>query len=185
MTVRTDLDHRFRDAAVALALLDAAYDVVDSPIGPLLLAATDRGLLRISFDPVPEHHLERLARLAGPRVLRAPRAVELVRRELDEYFDGGRRAFDLSVDLRGTPPFTAHVLEELARVPYGKTATYGELASRVGRPRAARAIGTVMHNNPIPIVLPCHRIVGASGSLVGYAGGLDIKERLLRLEGVL
>ena len=107
------------------------------------------------------------------------------RRELDEYFSGRRRSFDLSIDLRGAAPFTAEVLDQLARVPYGQTATYGELASRVGHPRSARAVGTVMNRTPVPIVLPCHRVVGASGSLVGYGGGLDRKEQLLRLEGAL
>jgi methylated-DNA-[protein]-cysteine S-methyltransferase len=185
MTVPTDLDRRFREAATRAGLLDAGFDVVDSPIGPLLVAATDRGILRISFDADPEHELERLARIAGRRVLRAPRAVDPARRELDEYFSQRRQAFDLSIDLRGTTPFTVQVLEELAQVPYGQTATYGQLAARVGRPRAARAIGMVMNHNPIPIVLPCHRIVGSNGSLVGYGGGLDRKKQLLRLEGAL
>jgi len=185
MTVSTDLDGRFRDAAARAGLLDAGFDIVDSPVGPLLVAATDQGLLRISFDADPEHELDRLARVAGRRILRAPRAVDPVRRELDEYFDQRREAFDLGLDLRGITPFTMQVLEELARVPYGQTATYGELAARVGRPRAARAIGMIMNHNPIPIVLPCHRIVGSNGSLVGYGGGLDRKEQLLRLEGAL
>ena len=186
MTVPTDLDRRFRDAAVRAGLLDAGYDVVDTPIGPLLVAATDRGLLRVSFAAGfdPQATLEDIARVAGPRVLRAPLAVDLAHRELDEYFGGRRRVFDLAVDLRGLAPFSVAVLGELAKLPYGRTATYGELATLVGRPRAARAVGMVMNRNPIPIVLPCHRIVGASGSLVGYAGGLEIKERLLRLEGV-
>jgi len=108
-----------------------------------------------------------------------------VRRELDEYFERRRRSFDLQLDLRGVAPFARRVLGELARVPYGRTATYGELAARVGNPRAARAVGTVMNRNPIPIVLPCHRVVGAGGSLVGYGGGLERKEALLRLEGAL
>jgi methylated-DNA-[protein]-cysteine S-methyltransferase len=183
MTVSDALDHRFREAAVRARLLDVGYDIVESPVGSLLVAASDRGLLRISFDADPEHHLERLAQLAGPRVLRAPRQVDEVRRELDQYFAGRRRDFGLTVDLRGTAKFTAEVLTELARVPYGRTATYGELAARVGRPRAARAVGTVMNRNPIPIVLPCHRVIGSTGSLVGYGGGLERKEQLLRLEG--
>ena len=107
------------------------------------------------------------------------------RRELDQYFEGKRRSFDLSLDLRALAPFTVSVLQELARVPYGETTTYGALASRVGRPRAARAVGTVMNRNRIPIVLPCHRVVGSSGDLVGYAGGLDRKITLLELEGAL
>jgi methylated-DNA-[protein]-cysteine S-methyltransferase len=185
MTVSTDLDRRFRDAAVRAGLLDAGFDIVDSPVGPLLVAATTQGLLRISFDADPGEQLDRLARIAGRRILRAPRAVDPVRRELDEYFEQRRQSFDLGVDLRGATPFTVQVLEELARVPYGQTATYGELATRVGRPRAARAIGMIMNHNPIPIVLPCHRIVGSNGSLVGYGGGLDRKEQLLRLEGAL
>jgi methylated-DNA-[protein]-cysteine S-methyltransferase len=185
VTVSTDLDQRFRDAAARAGLLDAGYDVVDSPLGPLLVAATERGLLRIYYDADPEQQLELLARAAGPRVLRAPRSVAHAHRELDEYFAGRRRSFDLPIDLRGAAPFTAQVLEQLARVPYGRTATYGELAALVGHPRAARAVGTVMNRNPVPIVLPCHRVVGASGSLVGYGGGLPRKEQLLRLEGAL
>jgi len=186
MTIPTELDRRFRDAAVRAGLLDAGYDVIESPIGPLLLAATDTGLLRISFNRGYDREatLEDIARVAGPRVLRAPRAVEAAHRELDEYFAGRRHAFDLAVDLRGLAPFTVVVLGQLAKVPYGHTATYGELATRAGNPKAARAVGMVMNRNPLPVVLPCHRIVGASGSLVGYAGGLDIKEQLLRLEGV-
>jgi len=185
MTVSTDLDMRFRDAATRAGLVDAAFDVVDSPVGPLLVAATDRGILRISFDADPEHSLDHLARAAGRRVLRSPHAIDPVRRELDEYFEQRRKSFDLTVDLRGTTPFTVQVLGELALVPYGQTATYGDLAARVGRPRAARAIGMVMNHNPIPIVLPCHRIVGSNGSLTGYGGGLDRKELLLRLEGAI
>jgi methylated-DNA-[protein]-cysteine S-methyltransferase len=185
MTISPDLDRRFREAAVTLGLVDVGFDVVESPVGPLLVAASDRGLASISFDPEPEHHLERLARIAGPRVLRSPRSVDDTRRELDEYFAGRRRAFDLALDLRALPPFTLAVLEELARVPYGHTTTYGTLATRVGRPRAARAVGTVMNRNRIPIVLPCHRVVGSGGSLVGYAGGLDRKTALLELEGAI
>ena len=113
-------------------------------------------------------------------MLRSP--LDTVRRELDEYFAGRRQAFDLSLDLR-VAPFNEQVLHELARVPYGRTETYGGLAAKVGHPRAARAVGTVMNRNPIAIVLPCHRIIGANGSLTGYAGGLDRKRTLLQLEG--
>lgn len=183
MTVPADLDRRFRDSALALGLVDMAFDVIETPIGGLLVAASDRGLASISFDPDPEDSLDGLARIAGPRVLRAPRAVDEARRELDEYFSGRRRRFELSLDLRALPSFTVTVLEELARVPYGETTTYGALAARVGHPRSARAVGTVMHRNRIPIVLPCHRVVGSTGSLVGYAGGLELKEQLLELEG--
>jgi methylated-DNA-[protein]-cysteine S-methyltransferase len=183
MTVSADLDRRFRDAALALDLVDIGFDVVETPIGPLLVASSPAGLAAISFDHDPDHHLERLARIAGPRVLRSARAIEPTRRELDEYFEGRRRAFDLALDLRALPAFTVAVLEQLSRVPFGETTTYGELAARVGHPRAARAVGTVMNRNRIPIVLPCHRVVGSTGSLVGYAGGLDVKARLLELEG--
>jgi methylated-DNA-[protein]-cysteine S-methyltransferase len=147
-------------------------------VGALLVAATELGLARIYFDP--EGQEDELARIFGVRVLRSP--LDNVRRELDEYFDGSRTSFDLLLDLR-VAPFPAEVLRELALVPYGSTSTYGTLAAKVGRPRAARAVGTVMNRNPIPIVLPCHRIVGANGSLTGYAGGLDVKRRLLELEG--
>ncbi|HEX3290907.1 MAG TPA: methylated-DNA--[protein]-cysteine S-methyltransferase [Gaiella sp.] len=185
MTVPTDLDTRFRETAARSGLLGAAYDVIDSELGPLLAAVTDHGLARISFDPEPERELDALARLAGRRVLRAPRALDGARRELDDYFAGRRTAFDLELDLRGLTAFTLRVLGELSTVPYGHTETYAELAARAGNPRASRAVGMVMNRNPIPIVLPCHRIVGSSGSLVGYGGGLERKERLLRLEGAI
>jgi methylated-DNA-[protein]-cysteine S-methyltransferase len=185
MTVSPDLDRRFREAAAAEHLLDVGFDVIDSPIGPLLVAATERGLASIFFDPDPEHHLERLAKTFGPRVLRSASTVDAVHRQLDEYFAGSRSAFALDVDLRGAAPFAHQVLDELALVPYGHTTTYGTLAAKVGAPRAARAVGTVMNRNPIPIVLPCHRVIGANGSLTGYGGGLDVKERLLRLEGAM
>ena len=115
-------------------------------------------------------------------MVRGASLLDPVRRELDEYFEGKRRSFDLALDLR-VQPFNADVLRELALVPYGETATYGTLAARVGRPKAARAVGTVMNRNTIPIVLPCHRVVGSTGSLVGYAGGLHVKRALLTLEG--
>jgi methylated-DNA-[protein]-cysteine S-methyltransferase len=185
MTVSAELDARFREAAAREGLVDVAYDVVDSPLGALLVAATDRGVCRISYDPEPQAEEERLARGFGARVLRVPRALDEVKRELDEYFQGRRRSFDLAVDLGPVAAFHRDVLDELARVPYGEVTTYGTLAGRVGRPTAARAVGTAMNRNPIPIVLPCHRVVGASGSLTGYGGGLERKERLLRLEGVL
>jgi methylated-DNA-[protein]-cysteine S-methyltransferase len=178
-TVPAELDARFRAAARDAGLVDVAYDLVDSPVGTLLVAATKRGVCRISFDPEPE----RLARSFGLRVLRAP--LEEPKRELDEYFAGRRRHFDLRVDLALARDFGRAVLGELARVPFGETTTYGALAARAGKPRAARAVGTIMNRNPIPIVLPCHRVVGSTGSLVGYAGGLERKVQLLRLESAL
>jgi methylated-DNA-[protein]-cysteine S-methyltransferase len=183
MTISPAVDRSFREAAARLGLVDVGFDVVDSPLGDLFVAVSDRGLTAISYDTSAEWQVERLARIAGPRVLRSPRTIDETRRELDEYFTGRRHAFDLSLDLRALAPFTVSVLRELARVPYGETTTYGELAARVGRPRAARAVGTVMNRNRIPIVLPCHRVVGASGGLVGYAGGLERKLALLELEG--
>lgn len=181
MNVTTDLDARFRAAAVAEGLVDVRYDVVASPVGELHVAATGRGLCRISYRE--DDWEEQLARGFGVRVLRSP--LDDVRRELDEYFEGRRREFDVDLDLRVAPAFQRRVLEELARVGYGHTTTYGALAELAGNPRAARAVGTVMHNNPIPIVLPCHRVVGSNGSLTGYGGGLDRKEWLLRLEGAI
>jgi methylated-DNA-[protein]-cysteine S-methyltransferase len=178
LSVSPELDTRFREAAVASGLVDVRYDVVPSPVGELLLAATPCGLCRISYTV--DDADESLAHAFGARVLRAP--LDDVRRELDEYFEGRRRDFDLALDLR-VAPFHEAVLHELARVPYGRLETYGGLAAKVGRPRAARAVGSVMNRNPIPIVLPCHRIVGANGSLTGYAGGLHVKRALLELEG--
>jgi methylated-DNA-[protein]-cysteine S-methyltransferase len=180
MNVTPELDARFRALAIREGLVDVRYDVVDSPIGDLLVAATKRGVARIHFGSNGQE--EELARIFGVRVLRSP--LDEIRRELDEYFAGTRQDFDLPLDLR-VAAFHAEVLEELRRVPYGLTTTYGALAATVGRPRAARAIGTVMHRNPIPIILPCHRVLGANGSLTGYAGGLDVKLKLLQLEGAI
>jgi methylated-DNA-[protein]-cysteine S-methyltransferase len=186
MTISPALDERFRAAAAATGLLDAAYDVLtDTPIGELLVGVTDRGVCRIHFDPDPEAELESLARQFGPRVLRSAKPIDRVRRQLDEYFAGTRRSFELDWDVRWLPAYNQRVLEELARVDYGTTTTYGALAATTGNPRAARAIGTVMNRNPIPIVLPCHRVLGAGGKLTGYAGGLERKEQLLRLEGAI
>ena len=184
LKISPELDARFRDAAAAAGLLDVAYDVVQTPIGELFVATTERGLCRISYDPDYDRVVDGLARDFGGRVLRAGRPVDPVRRELDEYFDGRRQVFELPIDLR-VAPFHEQVLTELARIPYGHTDTYGALAKKVGRPHAARAVGTVMHRNPIPIVLPCHRIIGANGSLTGYGGGLEAKRLLLELEGSL
>jgi methylated-DNA-[protein]-cysteine S-methyltransferase len=185
VTVSPELDRRFRDAAAREGLVDVAYDLHDTPLGTLLLAATDRGLCRIVYDAEPEQELERLGRTFGLRVLRSPVPVDGARRQLDEYFERRRHDFDLTLDLRLQADFYRRVLGELARVPYGEVVTYGELAARAARPHAARAVGTVMNRNPLPIVLPCHRVIGANGKLVGYGGGLDRKEALLRLEGAL
>jgi methylated-DNA-[protein]-cysteine S-methyltransferase len=178
MNVTPELDSLFRQAALREGIVDVRYDVIDSPVGDLFIASTERGLCRISYTV--EGQDEALARVFGVRVLRSP--LDEVRRELDEYFEGRRRDFDLPLDLR-VAPFHEAVLRELALVPYGRVDTYGSLAAKVGSPKAARAVGTVMNRNPIPIVLPCHRIIGANGSLTGYAGGLSVKRTLLELEG--
>jgi methylated-DNA-[protein]-cysteine S-methyltransferase len=185
VTVSADLDRRFRDAAAREGLVDVAYELHDTPIGTLLLAATERGLCRIVYDAEPEQELDFLARTFGVRVLRSSLPVDPARRQLDEYFEHRRETFELPLDLRLVADFNRRVLGELARVPYGEVVTYGELAARAARPRAARAVGTVMNRNPLPIVLPCHRVIGANGKLVGYGGGLHRKEALLRLEGAL
>jgi methylated-DNA-[protein]-cysteine S-methyltransferase len=179
------VDRRFREHAATSGLLDVAYDVVETPLGELLLAVTPHGLCRVGFDPNPDQVLEPLAREFGARVLRVPKALDQPKRELTEYFGGTRTRFDLRLDLRLGADFRIRVMQELAEVPYGTVTTYGALAAKAGRPTAARAVGTFMNRNPVPIVLPCHRVLGASGSLVGYGGGLERKERLLRLEGVL
>jgi methylated-DNA-[protein]-cysteine S-methyltransferase len=182
MSVSPELDRRFRERAAAERLLDVAYEMTDSPVGPLLIAATDRGVCRIAFDPDEERTLEELVRIYGARILRSPRPLDAARRQLDEYFARRRTAFDLPVDVGALPGFQQLVLTALARVPYGETATYGGLASEIGRPRAARAVGGALNRNPVPIVLPCHRVVGADGKLVGYAGGVERKRALLALE---
>jgi methylated-DNA-[protein]-cysteine S-methyltransferase len=163
-TVPDRLDNRFRDAAASAGLLDVAYDFADSPVGRLLVATSERGLCRITFDPEIDRELEWLARAFGSRVLRTAKPIDPVRRELDEYFEGNRQEFDLPVDLTPLPEFQRGVLTELVRVPYGHVDTYGGLARRIGKPSAARAVGGALNRNPIPIVVPCHRIVGARGA---------------------
>jgi methylated-DNA-[protein]-cysteine S-methyltransferase len=183
MTVPADLDRRFRETAARSGLLDVAYDLIDSPVGKLFLATTERGVCRIAFDP--EAEVESVARVFGARVLRAPSALDPVKRQLDEYFEGERTDFDLRADLSPLPDFQRRVLVALQQIRFGEVTTYGKLADRIGAPRAARAVGGALNRNPVPIVVPCHRVVGATGSLVGYAGGLDRKRALLELEQVI
>ena len=137
MNVSDDLDRRFRERAASEGLLDVAYDLVDTPLGDLLVAVTDRGVCRIEFDPEPDRDLEPLARDFGLRVLQAPKAVDESRRELNEYFEGSRTRFELPLDLRVAAEFRLRVMNELARVPYGSVTTYGALAAKAGRPAAA------------------------------------------------
>ena len=175
-----------RDAAVAGGLVDVALGEVDSPIGHLTVAVTHRGLARVVFESEDrDHAIEEMSRRLSPRVLEAPALTDEVRRELEDYFAGRLHRFDLRLDRRLMTPFAREVLGATARVGYGRLATYGEVAGRIGKPKAARAVGAALGSNPIPIVVPCHRVVGAGGALTGYAGGLARKEALLRLEGSL
>ena len=175
---------RFAARAADEHLVDVAVASMDSPIGELVVAVTPKGLVSIAFeDENRDELLERLAREVSPRVLEAAVPTDEARRELDEYFRAERRRFDLRVDRRLIGEFAWSVLRATSRVGFGELATYGQIAARIDRPKAARAVGRALGSNPIPIVIPCHRIVGASGSLTGYAGGLPRKRTLLRLEG--
>jgi methylated-DNA-[protein]-cysteine S-methyltransferase len=164
-------------------LLDVAYRVVGSPVGDLLLAATPAGLVRVAY-PNQDHDAV-LAQLAGqvsPRVLRIPASLDAVARQLDEYFAGQRSAFDLSVDLRLAHGFRRRVLTVLSDIGYGHTMSYGQVAAVAGSPRAARAVGSACATNPVPIVIPCHRVIRGDGSAGPYAGGAGIKQALLSIE---
>jgi methylated-DNA-[protein]-cysteine S-methyltransferase len=177
-------DDLVRAAADRDGLIDVAVGAVASPIGELFVAVTPKGLACVGFDDQDRAALEeRFAEGLSPRVVTAARATDDVRRQLDEYFGGARRRFELAVDHRLMSPFVRKVMAETAKVPYGELSTYGAVAAGIRHPEAARAVGAALGSNPIPIVLPCHRIVGASGKLTGYAGGLHRKEFLLRLEG--
>jgi methylated-DNA-[protein]-cysteine S-methyltransferase len=180
------LHARLVAAAAADGLLDVAYRTVDSPIGALLLAATDRGLVRIAFaDPAGgfERVLAQLTARISPRVLHAPSRLDAVARELDEYFDGRRREFEIPVDLRLVGGFHRTVLDRLPSVAFGTVASYAAVAALAGSGRAVRAVGTACATNPVPIVVPCHRVVRSDGALGGYLGGVDAKRTLLELEG--
>ncbi len=180
------LTGRLAARAEAEGLLDVAYATVASPVGELTVAATERGLVKIGLpNEVPDSVLERLAREVSPRILEAPARLDPARRELEEYFEGRRRDFDLPLDWRLTADgFYSRVLHELLRVPFGKTATYGEMAARAGNPRASRAAGTACGSNPLPVVVPCHRVVRSGGAIGNYGGGPEMKRFLLELEGV-
>ncbi len=178
------LRETLRRRAADEGLLDVAYRTLDSPVGPLLLAATPAGLVRVAFTTVeePDAVLEALAGAVSPRVLEAPARLDAVARELDEYFAGQRHAFDLPVDLQLAHGFRRAALQRLVEVPYGRTVTYAELAARAGSPRAVRAVGTACALNPVPLVIPCHRVVRSDGAPGAYRGGADAKLRLLALE---
>jgi methylated-DNA-[protein]-cysteine S-methyltransferase len=172
--------------AHALGLTDVSYAIEPSPVGDLLVAVTQRGLIRLAYNAneTAETVLEELARRVSPRVVEAPGALDLVRRELDEYFEGKRTAFDIPVDWRLHDGFGRRVLRATSRIPFGKVLTYGEVAAKAGSPRAYRAAGNALGSNRMPIVVPCHRVVATGGKLGGYTGGIERKEYLLGLEGV-
>lgn len=183
-TIDPNTLRRLADRAADEGLLDVAYAQADSPFGPLTVAVTPRGLVRLAY---PEHEvdavLDDLAERVSPRVLEAPARLDGVRRELDEYFAGDRRDFDTPVDWSLTQGFFRRVLEATAAIPFGEARTYAEVATAAGSPRAVRATGNGLGSNPIPIVVPCHRVLRTGGGLGGYTGGVDRKRHLLGIEG--
>ncbi|MGI8512359.1 MAG: methylated-DNA--[protein]-cysteine S-methyltransferase [Solirubrobacteraceae bacterium] len=183
-----------RDAAATLAaraeeegLVDLAYAELDSPLGTLVAAVSPKGLVRLAYeDGRRDAVLEDLAARVSPRVLEAPARLEPLRRELDEYWNGRREHFDVALDLRLTRPgFTRRILTATTQIPFGESSTYLGVAERAGSPRAVRAAGNALGSNPIPIVVPCHRVLRTGGGLGGYTGGLQRKEFLLGLEHTL
>lgn len=179
---------RLAKRAEAEGLVDVGYAWADSPFGALLVAATPRGLVRLAYEYERlEDVLEELAEALSPRILEAPGRLDAVRRELEEYFEGERNRFDVPVDWAlVTAGFSRRVLQATARVPYGRVSTYGEVAKRAGSPRAARAAGNALGSNPVPIVVPCHRVIRSGGDLGGYGGGgTERKAFLLQLEGAV
>jgi len=177
---------RLPDAAAARGLLDLAYGFADSPFGRLLLVVSGRGLIRVGYpDRDVDTELEELAASISPRILESTKSTDRVRDELDRYFDGKLKRFTVPVDLSVAQGFRRRVLEAAARIPFGSVSTYREVAEKAGSPRATRAAGNALGSNPIPIVVPCHRVVRTGGGLGGYAGGLDRKVKLLTIEGVL
>jgi len=164
-------------------LLDVAYHTVDTPVGSLLLAATEQGLVKVAFDR--QDHDAVLAELAAsisPRILRAPTRLDPVARQLDEYFTGERHAFDVPLDLRLARGFRRAVLDHLPEIAYGHTESYAQVATAAGSPKAVRAVGTACALNPVPVVVPCHRVVRSDGSYGQYAGGEEAKRLLLTME---
>ena len=177
------LRHQLGLAAEAEGLLDVAFTTVDSPVGTLLLAATPKGLVRVAYDT--EDHdrvLDALSQHISPRVLRAPKRLDVAARELEEYFGGQRRSFDLPLDLSLSRGFRLLVQQNLPSIGYGQTRSYRQVAELVGNPKAVRAVGTACATNPLPVVLPCHRVLRNDGTLGGYVGGTNAKTTLLNLE---
>jgi methylated-DNA-[protein]-cysteine S-methyltransferase len=177
----------FRRRADREGLVEVAWTKIDTPVGGMLLASTDRGLVRVALSRAEEElFLEDLAGNVSPRVVEHPKKLDPVRRQFDEYFEGNRTAFDVEVDWQLSHGFRREVLETLlSQVPFGHVVSYKDLAERAGHPKASRAVGTAMATNPVPIVVPCHRVLRTGGALGGYGGGLDMKLHLLRLEGAL
>jgi methylated-DNA-[protein]-cysteine S-methyltransferase len=183
----TEAMDRLRDQLVAAAeadqLLDLAYRTVDSPVGRLLVAATDQGLVRVAYEREDHDHvLQGLSELISPRILRAPRRLDQTARQLAEYFAGERRDFVLPLDFRLAHGFRRAVLAHLVLINYGRTESYAEVAAATGHAQAVRAVGTACATNPMPVVVPCHRVVRSDGKLGGYVGGLEAKAALLALE---
>jgi len=167
-------------------LLDVAYGTYDSPLGPLTIFVTPGGVIRLSYPDEPiDRHVEELAARVSPRLMAAPERTDDVRRQLDGYFGGTRREFDVAIDWRLLRGFRGDVLRATATIPFGQVSSYREVAAAVGSPNAYRAAGNALGSNPVPIVVPCHRVLHVGGGLGGYTGGLDRKRFLLRLEGVL
>jgi methylated-DNA-[protein]-cysteine S-methyltransferase len=179
----TDAKYAVARRAAAAKLIDVAYARIDSPLGPLVAAATRKGLALLHYGD-DDAVLQQLADKVSPRILHAPPQLDEVRRELDEYFDGRRRKFGFRVDWVLMGPFQQKVLKATYRIPFGRVATYRDVASKAGAPKGSRAAGNALGANPIPIVVPCHRVVRTGGALGGYTGGLHRKEFLLELEGV-
>lgn len=177
------LHRRLERAADHDGVLDVAYRTIDSPVGPLLLAATTVGLVRVAFD-VEDHDtvLTRLAQTVSPRILRAPTRLDTVAYQLDEYFAKRRTTFEVPVDLRLAAGFRRSVIEHLREIGYGRRESYAAVAAAVGNPRAVRAVGSACAHNPLPVVIPCHRVVRSDGSPGQYVGGPDAKSALLSLE---
>jgi methylated-DNA-[protein]-cysteine S-methyltransferase len=171
-------------AAAAAGMLDLAYTTTDSPLGTLLLASTDQGLVRVAYLDFSDRDevLQSLADRVSPRMLEAPRRLDGPRRELDEFFGGRRREFDVALDRRLMTDFTRRILTATAAIPYGSVSTYGAVAREAGSPRGSRAAGNALGSNPMPIVIPCHRVLHADGGIGGYTGGLERKRTLLELE---
>ena len=176
----------FKARAAEEGLLDVAYTSADSPFGQLLLATTKRGLVRVGLpNQDRDELLADLADRVSPRVLEAPAELDEARRELDLYFEGKLDHFDLPLDWRLSSGFRQRVLRAIDRIPYGQTRSYTEMARKAGNERAVRAAGSACGSNPIPLVVPCHRVLRTGGALGGYGGGLPMKQALLELEGVL